>query len=76
MAGAVDGQSSSDNDSSIKLADFTMFLMKLMQRLESQTHSNISDNVKFEEKVNDTRYIEGRKNHLDLKLPKSPEDFL
>jgi len=50
--------------------------MKLMQRLESQTHSNISENHKFDEKINDQKYILGRKNHLDLKLPKSPEDFL
>lgn len=50
-------QNPSNDAHIVKLADFSIFLMKLMQRLESQTHSNISDNPKFESKINDQKYI-------------------
>lgn len=60
----------------VKLADFTIFLMKLMQRLESQTHSNISENPNFTDKVSDSKYVKGRQNHMEMKLPRTPEDFL
>ena len=50
--------------------------MKLMQRLESQTHSNMSENPQFAERVSDQKYIKGRQNHMDMKLPRTPDDFL
>ena len=64
------------NDKVLKLADFTLFIMKLIQRLEGTTHNNLIENQRFLEKINDPYYIENRKNYTDLRLPKSPDALL
>ena len=50
--------------------------MKLIQRLENQSHSNLALNPEFKEKINDEQYVENRESFKDLNIPKAPENLL
>lgn len=65
-----------NNEKVLKLADFTLFIMKLIQRLELQTHNNLNENKKFLKKINDPYYQQNRQTYVDLKLPKTPDELL
>ena len=69
-------QTEQNTDKYSQLADFTIFLIKLIQRLEVQSHTNVSENPMLKQIVNEAKYINGRKMHLDISLPDSPESML
>ena len=50
--------------------------MKLIQRLESQSHTNLAQNPEFSEKINQEDYVKNRDSFSDLSIPKIPEDLL
>ena len=50
--------------------------MKLIQRLESQSYTNLAQNPEFSEKINQEDYVKNRESFSDLSIPKIPEDLL
>ena len=70
--GGQDGNSQTHH----KLADLTIFLMKLIQRLETQSYSNVSENPHLRDKIKDKKYIQQRQSFMDLRIPKSPDQLL
>lgn len=61
-----------------KLADFTIFLMKLVQRLEAQSFQNLSSlsDPKIKEMLRDLDYQKGRQSHIETPFPENPDDFI
>lgn len=72
----VRGPSQDELDTHLKLADLTIFLMKLIQRLEGQSFSNLQENPKFTNKINETNYVMNRQKFNELKMPLNAEVFL
>lgn len=60
----------------IKLADFAIFMIKLVQRLEAQTFGQLAENQHFFEKISEEKYVKSREGYVDMVLPKDPEEFL
>lgn len=69
-------QNSLSDENLIKLADFTIFMMKLMKRLEMQSHNNLTQNTSLQKKVASSEYQLQRKALNAFQIPPSPEEFL
>lgn len=51
-------------------------MMKLIKRLEMQSHNNLVQNPNFQNKVNTSEYQEQRKAFNEFDVPASPDQFL
>lgn len=71
-------KSNEHHDRMTKLADFTIFLMKLIQRLEGQTHQNLLliDEPSLKEHVRSAKYVQARNAHATFKLPEGPDELV